>query len=330
MGDGLSMAVSKNMKSNTEVHKSKGKNRFAGVLRHWQLYVFLLPAIIYFILFRYIPMFGVQIAFKQYNAVGGIWGSPWAANNGFENFIRFFSSTDCFLIIKNTILISVYNLIIGFPIPIVLALLINQTRNLKFKKVVQTTVLAPYFISIVVIAGMMKIFLAQTGIINIFIEMLGGNSLQFLTDPKYFRTTYIISEVWQTAGYSTIVYIAALAGVSPELHESAVVDGATKWQRIRFIDFPSILPTAIVLLILNSGRVLTIGFEKIYLLQNELNRTTSEVLSTYVYKSAFGAVSGLPDFSYAAAIGLFEAVVSLVIMLSVNQVSKKYSDTSVL
>lgn len=298
------------------------------VLKDWQLYIFLLPAVIFFIIFKYIPMAGVQIAFKDYNAVGGIWGSPWV---GLEHFQRFFGTTDFWMILKNTVLISVYNLIFGFPIPVILALMINQTSNIKFKKIVQTTIYAPHFISVVVIAGMIKIFLApSTGIFNMVLEAMGKESVFFMAKPEYFKAIYVISDIWQTAGYSTIVYIAALAAVSPELHESAVVDGATTWQRIMYIDFPSILPTAITLLILNAGRMLTIGFEKIYLLQNDLNRTASEVISTYVYKVGFGAITGNPDFSYAAAIGLFESLVSLIILLTVNKLATKYSDTSVI
>lgn len=298
------------------------------LLASWQLYVFLLPAMLYFVVFRYVPMAGVQIAFKEYVAPLGIWGSPWV---GFEHFQRFFSTTDFWMILKNTIVLNVYNLIVGFPIPIILALMLNQTRNLKFKKVVQTTIYAPHFISVVVIAGMIKIFLSpSTGIINMFIQAIGMDPVFFMAQPEYFKTIYVISDVWQNAGYSTIVYMAALAAVGPELHESALVDGATTFQRIRYIDFPSILPTAITLLILNAGRMLTIGFEKIYLLQNELNRSSSEVISTYVYKVGFGAVTGLPDFSYAAAVGLFESIVSLIILLVVNKLAAKYSETSVL
>lgn len=298
------------------------------LLASWQLYVFLLPAMLYFVVFRYVPMAGVQIAFKEYVAPLGIWGSPWV---GFEHFQRFFSTTDFWMILKNTVVLNVYNLIVGFPIPIILALMLNQTRNLKFKKVVQTTIYAPHFISVVVIAGMIKIFLSpSTGIINMFIQAIGMDPVFFMAQPEYFKTIYVISDVWQNAGYSTIVYMAALAAVGPELHESALVDGATTFQRIRYIDFPSILPTAITLLILNAGRMLTIGFEKIYLLQNELNRSSSEVISTYVYKVGFGAVTGLPDFSYAAAVGLFESIVSLIILLVVNKLAAKYSETSVL
>lgn len=302
--------------------------RWKKIMMSWQLYVFLLPAMIYFVIFRYVPMAGVQIAFKEYLAPLGMWKSPWV---GLEHFQRFFNTTDIWLILKNTITLNIYNLAVGFPIPIILALMLNQTRNQKYKKIVQTTIYAPHFISVVVIAGMIKMFLApSTGMINMALEALGMESVFFMAKPEYFKTIYVISDIWQNAGYSTIVYMAALASVGPELHESALVDGATTFQRILYIDLPSILPTAITLLILNAGRMLTIGFEKIYLLQNELNRVSSEVISTYVYKVGFGAITGFPDFSYASAIGLFESVVSLVILLIVNKLAAKYSETSVL
>ncbi|MEG7531883.1 MAG: ABC transporter permease subunit, partial [Hungatella sp.] len=208
--------------------------------------------------------------------------------------------------------------------------LLNMVRNQKFKKVVQTTIYAPHFISAVVIVGMINLFLSPTsGIINKFIAMFGGTPQMFMGDAGAFPAIFVISEIWQTMGYNSIVYIAALSGVSPELHESAIVDGATAWQRIRYIDLPSIMPTIIILLIMNAGRILTIGYEKIYLMQNTLNRAGSEVISTYVYKQAFGA-SGLPSFSYASAIGLFESVVSLAMLLLVNYIASKYSDTSLI
>lgn len=288
----------------------------------------MLPGVLYFLIFRYIPMAGVQIAFKDFNPVQGIWGSPWV---GFDNFVRFFSSNDCWMVIRNTLEISLLSLAIGFPLPIIIALLLNQCRSQRYKKVVQTTIYAPFFISAVIIAGMVTLFLSPTsGVINKIIVMLGGSPQMFMAQPGAFPWIYVLSDVWQNTGYNSIVYIAALAAVSPELHESALVDGASTWQRIVHIDFPSILPTAIILLIMNSGRVLTIGFEKIYLLQNTLNRTGSEVISTYVYKAGFGVTSGVADFSYAGAIGLFESVISLVVLLLVNKLAQKYSETSLL
>lgn len=301
------------------------------VLGCWQLYVFLLPCVLYFIIFRYIPMYGVQIAFKEFNPMLGITASPILPNGAFSNFIRFFKSNDCLLTIGNTIIISVYNLIIGFPLPILLAILLSQTKCMWFKKTVQTTLYAPHFISIVVIVGMINLFLApNSGFVNFIIQAFGGEPVYFMAEPTMFKTIYVLSDIWQTAGYSSIVYIAALAAVSPELHEAGVVDGATKLQRIWYIDLPSIMPTAVTLLIMNSGRVLSVGFEKIFLMQNSVNRSASEVLSTFVYKTGFGASTGIADVSYASAIGLFEAIVSLVIILSVNKIAKKMTDTGIL
>lgn len=321
-----SVAVAAQRKKTAAQQKRNGS--FRKILSCWQLYVLLVPAIAYFAIFRYIPMAGIQIAFRDFNPVDGMFHSPWV---GLENFRRFFASNDFWLVIKNTLGISVLNLLFGFPIPIVLALLLNQTRAPRYKKVVQTTMYMPYFISAVVIAGMIKLFLSpSSGFINKIIELFGGEAVMFMGKPQYFWAIYVISEIWQNTGYNSIVYIAALAAVSPELHESAVVDGASTWQRIWYIDFPSILPTAIILLIMNAGRVLTIGFEKIYLLQNELNRSSSEVLSTFVYKTGFGALTGLSDFSYAGAVGLFESVISLIILYTVNKIAGKVSETSLL
>ncbi len=305
----------------------KIKKTMLQVKRHWQLFIFMIPAVLYFIIFRYVPMVGIQIAFRDYNPILGFFDSTWV---GLKHFIRFFNTTDCLMVIGNTLKISFLNLILGFPIPIILALMINQTKNLKFKKVVQTVIYAPHFISAVIIAGMLRLFLSPTsGIINTIIVALGGEAQMFMGSASAFPWIYVLSEIWQGMGYSSIVYVAALSSVSPELHESAIVDGATMFQRIKYIDFPSIVPTIIIILIMNAGRILTIGYEKIYLLQNTLNRTGSEVISTYVYKQAFGA-SGVPNFSYSTAIGLFESVVSLVMLLLVNHFARKYSETSLI
>lgn len=295
---------------------------------YWQLYLFLIPAILYFGIFRYTPMAGLQMAFKNYNVIQGIWGSPWAKQGGFEHFIRFFNSPDCWMVIRNTLKISILSLIFGFPLPIIVALLINQTRSKRYGKVVQTTLYAPHFISAVIIVGMLNLFLSpSTGIINQIIVKLGGQSVMFMGIAPMFPIIYVITEIWQNTGYNSIVYTAALSGVSPELHESAIMDGASILQRIRYIDLPCIMPTIIILLIMNTGRVLTVGYEKIYLMQNSLNRSASEVISTYVYKQAFGS-SSLPNFSYSAAIGFFESVVSLILLVVVNKIAQKYADMS--
>lgn len=308
-----------------ESGKKSAKKTWNKARTYWQLYLFLIPAILYFAVFRYVPMAGLQMAFRDYNPVGGIWGSPWV---GWKHFIRFFESPDCFRVIGNTLKISIANLVCGFPIPIILALLLNQTRNQRFKKIVQTTIYAPHFISAVIIVGMLNLFLSpSTGLVNKLTEKMGGDPVMFMGSAALFPVVFILSEIWKNMGYNSIVYIAALSSVSPELHESAIVDGATMWQRIRYIDLPSILPTIVILLIMNSGGILTVGYEKIFLMQNSLNIEASEVISTYVYKQAFGSV-GLPNFSYAAAIGMFESVVSLIMLVLVNQIAKKYSETS--
>lgn len=295
------------------------------ILQNWQLYVFLVPCIAYFIVFKYLPMWGVQIAFKDYMPMKGIFSSPFV---GFVHFQRFFNSSEFWMLIKNTLSLSILNLLIGFPIPIILALMLNQTRNVRFKKIIQTTIYAPHFISVVIIVSLLHIFLSPTtGLVNTIITFFGGDPVFFMAESKYFRSIYVISEIWQTAGYSTIVYIAALTGVSPELHESAVVDGANTMQRIIHIDVPCILPTAMVLLILNTGRVLSVGFEKVLLMQNDMTRSVSEIISTYVYKVGFGGIGGIPNFSYASAIGLFESIVSLIILFSVNKIAKKVSNS---
>ena len=292
---------------------------------YWQLYVFLIPCILYFAIFRYAPMGGLQMAFKDYNVVQGIWGSPWA---GLKHFKRFFESPDCWNVIRNTLRISIMSLILGFPLPILIALLLNQCRAKRFGKLVQTTIYAPHFISAVIIVGMLTLFLApSSGVINKIIEKFGGEAVMFMGSAPLFPWIYVISEIWQNTGYSSIVYTAALSGVSPELHESAIMDGASVWQRIRYIDLPSIMPTIVILLIMNTGRVLTVGYEKIFLMQNSLNLSASEVISTYVYKQSFGAISR-PNFSYSAAIGFFESVVSLVLLIIVNKISQKYADMS--
>ncbi|MGN7493915.1 ABC transporter permease [Paenibacillus sp. SAF-054] len=292
------------------------------MLRHYQLYLFVLPMIAYFIIFRYFPMYGVQIAFKDFNPLKGIWDSPWV---GFEHFERFFRSTEILMIIKNTLLLNVLSLIFGFPVPIILALMINQVMRVKFKKFVQTVIYAPHFISTVVIVGMISLFLSpRSGVINTLLTAVGMDPVFFMAKPEYFKAIYIISEIWQHAGWGTIIYLAALASISPELHESAVVDGASKWQRVRYIDIPGILPTAVILLILESGRVLSLGFEKVFLMQNNLNRSASEVISTYVYKVGIQQA----DFSYASAIGLFESVICLIVLVSVNGLAKKVTSNS--
>ena len=292
------------------------------VLRNWQLYVFLIPTILYFLIFRYYPMYGLQIAFRNYKASKGIWGSQWV---GMRNFQRFFATADFWQLLENTLAISVGNLIISFPVPIILALLLNQMPSKRYKKIVQTVIYAPHFISTVVMVGIIFLFFSpSSGIINHMIVAFGGEPIHFMAEASMFRPLYIGSEIWQGAGWGSILYLAALASINPELHEAAVVDGANKLQRVWHIDIPGILPTVVIMFILNSGKVMAVGFEKAYLMQTSLNISTSEIIATYVYKR--GLLNS--QFSFSATVGMFESVVNLVLIVTVNFISRKVSDSS--
>lgn len=262
--------------------KSERKKAWTLAKRNYALYLFILPAFLYILIFHYWPLYGIQLAFKDYIPNKGIWGSPWV---GFKYFKQFFSSYRFSQLIKNTLAISLYSLVAGFPMPIILALILNYTKNYRLKKFAQTATYAPHFISTVVMVSMVYIFLSpRTGIINTFIEFLGGEPKYFMGIPSHFRHIYVWSGIWQGTGWGSIIYIATLSGVDPELHEAAVIDGASKLRRIWHIDIPSIMPTAIILLILNMGSIMNIGFEKVLLMQNDLTLEVSEVISTYVYK----------------------------------------------
>lgn len=298
------------------------KQKYNRIIRNWQLYIILLPTLLYFAIFHYGPMFGVQIAFKDYLAVKGIWGSPWV---GFKHFARFFSSYNFSIVLKNTLLLSILQIVFSFPVPVILALLLNQLRNKRFKTFVQTVTYAPHFISTVVLVGMLYIFCSpSTGIFNYIITALGGKSIYFFAEPAWFRPLYILSGIWQNAGWGSIIYLAALSGIDPTLHEAAMADGATKLQRVFNIDIPGILPTAVVMLILEAGRVMNIGFEKVFLMQTPLNLDMSEVISTYVYQIGLLRV----QYSYSTAIGLFNSIINLILIVSVNAISQKISQSS--
>lgn len=286
------------------------------------LYWFIIPGAVFYILFKYYPIYGAQIAFREYSPYLGFWKSKWV---GLENFQRFFSSPDFLLIIKNTLLINVTMLILGFPFPVLLALMLNMVRRKRFKKTVQTITYAPYFISTVVMVGMLYTMLSPySGVVNAIIKKLGGNAVFFMGSKSMYVPIYVISGIWQTAGWSAVVYIAALSSVSEELHEAAIVDGAGQLKRIWHIDLPGIMPTIVTMLILNAGQLLTIGFEKAILMQNSINIDVSEVLSTYTYKR--GLING--DFSYASAVETFQAAINFGVLLVVNQVSRRLNDTS--
>lgn len=292
------------------------------VKANWLLYLFLLPALVYILVFHYAPIYGIQIAFKDFDPVLGITGSPWV---GMKYFTRFFASPRFSTILTNTITLSVYGLVAGFPAPIILALMLNYTPNVRLRRFAQTVTYAPHFISTVVVVGMLSAFMSPTsGFINTLIKMMGGEPVYFFGKAEYFQHIYVWSDIWQSCGWGSIIYLAALTSVSPELHESAIIDGANKLQRILHIDLPTILPTTVIMLILSAGNIMNVGFEKTYLLQNSLNLTTSEVISTYTYK--VGLLQA--QYEYSTAIGLFNNVVNFAMVLLMNKVSKLVSGNS--
>ena len=296
--------------------------RLRRVTRNWELYLMFLPVLVFFIIFHYLPMYGVQIAFKKFSAVKGIWGSSW---RGLYYFKRFFGSYQFTQLLANTLSLSLYSLAVGFPTPILLALMVNELRSERLKKVVQTVTYAPHFISMVVMCSIITLFLSpSSGIINRLIEKCGGEAVYFLGKPEYFKTIYVVSGVWQNVGWNSIIYLAALTAIDPMLHEAATIDGASRLQRLVHINLPGILPTAVVLLIMNCGSLMSVGFEKVYLLMNDLNRSSAEIISTYVYQR--GLID--QDYSYASAVGLFNSVVNLVLLVLVNTISRRISETS--
>ncbi|SJZ63844.1 putative aldouronate transport system permease protein [Pilibacter termitis] len=304
--------------------KIKTKKKFSSkrLKNSWQLYIFLLPAFLFFLVFCYEPMYGVIIAWKDYNPSLGILGSPWV---GWKHFIDFFHSYFFWDLIKNTLGISVYSLVVGFPLPIILALSLNELKDGFGKKFAQTITYAPNFISVVVIVGMIVAFAnPSTGMINHVIEFFGGKPINFMEDPKWFKTLYVLSNVWQSTGWSSVIYMAALSGVDMQLHEAAMIDGASRLQRAWHINIPTIMPTIIILLIMSMGNLLNVGFEKIILMQNPLNQEASDVISTFVYRA--GLVGG--QYSFASAIGLFNSVINSIILIVVNGITKRYSENS--
>lgn len=295
--------------------------------QYWQLYLFLLLPIVYIIIFKYVPMAGVQIAFRKYTALGGIWNSPWV---GMANFTKFFNSHQFQRIITNTLRLSLYSVFIGFPFPILFALMLNAVEKRRFKRLVQTLTYMPHFISTVVLVGMMmQLFNPTYGVIPRIVQLLGGGKMSdIFASPSGTVHLYVWSGIWQDFGWGSIMYLAALTSVSPELHEAAQIDGATRFQRVLHVDFPAILPTITIMLILRMGSMMSIGFEKIFLMQNTLNMSTTEVISTYEYKRGLGSTLGAPDYSLSSAIGLFNSIINMVLIVSVNFISRKVSENS--
>ena len=295
------------------------------IRRRWQLLLFILIPLVWLLVFKYYPMLGVQIAFKKYRIADGIWGSKWI---DFDNFVKFFQSYQFSRVLINTLRISFYSLIASFPLPIVLALCLNAMNSLRYKKFVQTLTYIPHFISTVVLVGMiLQIFNTRVGVYGYFGRLLLGQTPpDILGSPVAFTNLYVWSGVWQNMGWSSIIYMASLSAADQTLHEAAQVDGASRFQRCLHIDLPALLPTAIILLIMNAGSVMSVGFEKVYLMQNALNLSQSEVISTYVYKSSLTASGN--DFSYGTAIDLFNSLVNMLLLVVVNSISRRVSETS--
>lgn len=296
------------------------RNRWSGLgkkFQNWQLYALLFLPVLFILIFSYWPLFGLQLAFKDFSISKGIWKSPWVGLKYFEDF---YNSYQFGQVIKNTLLISFLSTLIGFPAPIILAIALNELRSKLFSKTVQMVTYAPYFISTVVLVGMIFQFLdPQLGPLNTLIKFFDKDSINFMGETSYFIPIYVLSNIWQFTGYSAIIYLAVLSGVDPEMQEAATIDGATKWQRIWHIDLPYIMPTAMILLILSAGNALAVDFEKIYLMQTSITLSVSEVISTYVYKMGLENA----QYSFATAVGLFSAIVNVGLLLIVNKIAKK-------
>lgn len=291
-------------------------------INHWQLYIIFLLPFLYFVLFKYVPMYGLILAFKKYRVSKGILGSPWV---GLDHFIRFFRSPNGMQVIYNTFILSVYTILASFPLAIILAISLNETVNHKWKKTVQMVTYAPFFIStVVMVAILFQLLDPRIGVINRFLELLGRDTAHFMGEASWFRHIYVWSGVWQTTGYNAIIYLAALTSISPELYEAAKVDGANKAQRIWNIDIPAITPTIVIMLILNVGYIMSVGFEKTFLMQNPLNLDTAEIIATYVYRA--GILN--TDYSFSTAVGLVNSLINLTLILSFNKIASKIGDTS--
>lgn len=307
--------------------KKKNRKNFISQVKYsfvhdWQLYLLILPTLIYLIIFSYVPMYGIQIAFKDYNPSRGFANSPWI---GFKYFTDFFGNFQFKTVMLNTIYLGFYNLIAGFFPPIILAILLHNTLNKKFKSIVQTISYAPHFISMVVMVGMVLLILSpSSGIINTIIGMLGGKKVNFMMIPAAFPHVYVLSAIWQGMGWGSIIYLSALAGADPELYEAAKVDGANKLQRIWHLDIPTLMPTAIIMLIMNCGYIISSDTQKILLLQNNVNLSTSEVIGTMVHKTGIVNL----QYGYSTAVGLFQNLVNIIMLVTVNKIAGKVSETS--
>lgn len=295
---------------------SRMASAFAHMRKDKQLLILFIPCFLFYLIFRYGPLYGVIIAFKDYSVWQGVLGSPWV---GFEHFTDFFSSKDFWLLFRNTLLLGLYNLIFGFPFPIILAVMLNEIRNRWFKKSVQTITYLPAFLSVVVVSSMIIDFLSMNGIINNFLASIGFDRTYFLSKPEWFRTIYVASNIWSTTGYDAIIYLAAIAGISPTLYEAAKVDGAGRFRMMFKITIPSIMPTILIMFIMRVGNMIKVGYEKVLLLYNPMTYDVADIFSTFVYRK--GILEA--NYSYSTAVGLFEAVVALIMVLGSNYLSKK-------
>lgn len=310
------------MNKKTKVQRAPLGNRISiEWKKHWCLYIMAIPLILYYFIFHYIPMFGLVISFQNYTPSKGIWGSDFI---GFKNFVDFFSSPYFGQLLINTVRISVTQLLFSFPSPIILALLINEIRNKMFRQVTQTLSYLPHFISLAVVCGMIKDFTLDTGIVNDIVALFGGERQSMLTNPKLFVPIYIVSDIWQHLGWNSIIYISALAGIDQQLYEAAQIDGANKWKQMIHVTLPGILPTIVIMFLLQIGNVLNVGFEKIILLYNPLTYETADVLSSFIYRR------GLQDFNwgYSTAAGMFNSVINTLLLIIANKISSKTAETA--
>lgn len=315
------------VKRDTAAVKPAKKSKLLEILSHnWQLWALMVPGLLWLVVFAYYPMYGLTIAFKDFKPRAGITASPWAEPL-FKHFQAFFSTNIAWNTISNTVILSLLTILISFPVPIIFALLLNQVKTNKLRKTIQTVSYAPYFISAVVVVSIMNVILAPgSGFVNtIYTTLTGNDPLLFTSRPEYFRSLYIISNIWQSMGFNAIIYIAALTGISPDFYEAAIVDGASKFKRILYIDIPLIMPTVIIMFILAVGNIMTIGYEKVYLMQNGMNTVVSEIISTYVYKTGLQNA----QYSFATAVGLFNSGVNFIILAVCNAVAKKTADISI-
>lgn len=309
------------MKNNVPKSESFGARAKRDWKRNRALYIMVIPVLLFYILFHYKPMYGTIMAFMDYSPRLGFSGSEWV---GFDNFIRFFNSPYCWQVIRNTLILSVYGIVIGFPAPIILALLLNEVKSAKYKKVVQTVTYLPHFISLVVVTGIIKDFTMSTGLITDIVVFLGGERRSLIQDPALYRTIYIVSDIWQGIGWGSIIYLSALAGISEDLYEAASIDGAGRWKKLLNVTIPGITPTIVTMLIMRLGQVLGSNYEKTILLYNEATYDTADVISSYVYR--VGLLDR--DWGYSSAIGLFNSLINLALLLITNKISKKLTETS--